>query len=73
MLAWKRWSFIMIRNEEKPLVLQLVRLLRSRGWFPVYLRRLLADSAAGRAPSPLAAVIDAKRLEAGVLGYEGDG
>ena len=75
MLRWRRWSFIVlcVRGEEKLLVLHLLRLIRAQGWLAAYMRRMLADFVAGKRPSPLAAVIDAKRLEAGALGFEGDG
>ena len=75
MLRWQRWSLIVlcVRSEEKLPVVHLLRLLRSRGWLAHYLRRLLADFAAGKAPSPLSAVIDAKRSEARALGLGDEG
>ena len=67
----RRLVVLWVRADEKSLVVHLLRLVRSKGWLSAYVRRMLADFAAGRTPSPLSAVIDARRMEA--LGSGGDG
>ena len=61
----KTRSLIVVGDaDERQLVAALLRLLRTRCWLAYYVRQVLGDFAAGRPPSPLAAVIDAKRAQA---------
>jgi hypothetical protein len=50
--------------DERRLVVALLRLLRSPCWLSHYVRDILGDFAAGRTPSPLAALVEAKRAQA---------